>query len=234
MVKHTQEKMRVLFFGRSGCKASKTILNKLIKFNYSVTVINSKARGELIPEDILKWEGDYIFCYRSFLILPFELIKKARVAAVNFHPAPPEYPGSGCINFAIYDDVSRYGVTAHFINEKIDNGEIIEVRRFPIFKNDNLSKLLTRTHEELFNLCSDFIDGIFYEGTRYIKNKISESKGESWVGLARKISELDNLKHISPMVDKKELDRVVRATYIKEFPPKIILHGYEFFLDLGD
>ena len=83
---------------------------------------------------ILNWKGDYILSCRNLFILLKELIENAKYAAINFHPAPPEYPGSGCINFALYDEVDEYVVTAHLVNEKIDNGRILQVRRFQVNK----------------------------------------------------------------------------------------------------
>ena len=48
--------------------------------------------------------------------------------AINFHPGPPEYRGVGCVNYAFFDNVKSYGCTAHRINQKIDNGPIIDVK----------------------------------------------------------------------------------------------------------
>ena len=187
----------VLFFGRAKCNLSESILVQLKKFGFDVTYIQSTKRGQKLPEDILNWEGDFILCFRSLFILPKKLIQKAKIAAVNFHPGPPEYPGSGCINFALYDDVKVFGVTAHTMNEKIDNGEIIEVRRFPIYSNDDLPILLSRTHNELFKLCSDFIIELKTYGEKIIKKKIATSKEEKWKGNARLLKELDALQIIS-------------------------------------
>lgn len=33
---------------------------------------------------------------------------------------------------------------------------------------------------------------------------------------------------------KKELEKIIRATYIKEFPPRIVLHGFTFLLKKDD
>lgn len=234
MTDKTPEKLQVLFFARYGCEASERILKKLLGYNYNVTVHYSKERGESISESISSWTGDFIFCFRSFVIIPPKLLAKAKVAAINFHPAPPEYPGSGCINFALYDNVQEYGVTAHFMNAKVDNGKIIEVRRFPVLKKDDLQTLLARTHMELCSICIDFIDGIYLHGLNYIEKKLAISEGENWNGSARKMSELESLKNIKTTIDKYELDRIVRATYIKQYPPKINLHGYDFYLSLND
>ena len=102
---------RILFFGRAKCTATEDLLNKLVRYGFDVTFIKSWKRGQTLQEDIYWWEGEYIVCFRSLFVLPKRLIDKASIAAINFHPAPPEYPGSGCINFALYDEVNEYGVT---------------------------------------------------------------------------------------------------------------------------
>jgi len=224
----------VLFFGRAKCNLSESILERLKKFGFDVTYVQSNKRGQKLSEDILHWEGDFILCFRSFFILPKKLIQKAKVAAVNFHPGPPEYPGSGCINFALYDNAKVFGVTAHTMNEKIDNGVILEVRRFPIYSHYDLPILLSRTHNELFNLCCDFIEEIKTYGDSIIKNKITLSKDEKWKGKARLLKELDELQTVSSNITEKELYRIIRATYIKEYPPRIKLHGLNFYLNLDD
>lgn len=52
---------------------------------------------------------------------------------INFHPAIlPQYKGTGGYNLAILDGLSEWGVSAHYVDEEIDTGEIIEVSYFPI------------------------------------------------------------------------------------------------------
>ena len=225
---------RILFFGRAKCNLSESILKQLKSLNFDVTFVESYKRGQKLTDEILTWEGDIILCFRSLFILPRILLKKAKVAAINFHPGPPEYPGSGCINFALYDNVEVFGVTAHLMNENIDNGDIIEVRRFSVFPSDDLPTLLERTHKELFNLCTDFIKELNLIDEKIIKQKVSASKKERWKGEARLLSELENLQTISLEISKKELKRIIRATYIKGYPPKIKLHGFNFFLELNN
>tara|TARA_B100000686_G_C16559659_1_gene847070 strand:- start:24 stop:740 length:717 start_codon:yes stop_codon:yes gene_type:complete len=234
MRRNKGENSSVLFFGRNKCKASEKILSHLKQCGFEVTHVKSKYRGEKLPEDIGWWNGDFILCFRSLFFLPKFLLEKAKVAAINFHPAPPEYPGSGCINFALYDESDTYGVTAHIMNEKIDNGKILEVRRFPVHKNNNLPSLLERTHNELLNLCLDFISNLAEKGTSFIENKLQQSENIFWNGEARKMEELERLQIVNTNVEKSELEKIIRATYIKDCPPKIILHGYEFLLNLND
>lgn len=225
---------RVLFFGRAKCSSTEDLLKKLVRYGFDVTFIKSRNRGEKLPEDIYWWEGEYIVCFRSLFVLPKSLIDKASIAAINFHPAPPEYPGSGCINFALYDEVSEYGVTAHVMNELVDNGKILEVRRFPVTPHDDLPTVLSRTHSELFNLCSDFISGLHSGDENFLKEKMETSETEVWRGDARLLKELDALQKIDTKVSEKELKRIIRATHIEGYPPRIELHGFKFRLELDD
>lgn len=225
---------RVLFFGREKCNATEELLRKIIRYGFDVTFVKSSQRGEKLQEDILWWEGEYIICFRSLFVLPKALIDKASIAAINFHPAPPEYPGSGCINFALYDEVSEYGVTAHIMNEVVDNGKILEVRRFPVTSCDNLTTVLARTHSELLNLCSHFISGVYSEGEKFLKKKLTLAEAEVWRGKARLLKELDALQKIDTNVSEEELMRLIRATYIEGYPPTVELHGFKFRLELDD
>ena len=223
---------RVLFFGRDKCTATEELLSKLIWYGFDVTFVKSSKRGENLPKDIYCWEGEYILCFRSLFVLPERLIVKASIAAINFHPAPPDYPGSGCVNFALYDEVSEYGVTAHIMNERVDNGKILEVRRFPVTQDDDLPTVLSRTHSELLSLCSDFIGGLYSHGENFLEERIVESESEVWSGDARLLKELNALQKIDVNVSEKELKRIIRATNIEGYPPKIELHGFTFRLEL--
>ncbi|MDU9021009.1 formyltransferase family protein [Pseudomonas corrugata] len=225
-----KEKIKVLFFGRSKCEATDKAIKFLNRIDFEVTIVKSNGRGESLPEDIDWWTGDYIFCFRSLFVLPKRILDRAKIAAINFHPGSVEYPGSGCLNFALYENAKEYGVTAHLMSEKVDGGNIIECRRFPIFLGDTVNSLLERTHLKLLDLFLDTAGGIGALGDGYIKKLLIKSGGEKWRGEARRMKELDRLSTIDIGVSAPELERIIRATHTDLFPPKIILHGYEFSL----
>lgn len=220
--------MRALFFGRWGCGATEQALTHLNSLGLQTTFITSRGRGEPMPEETESWRGEFIFCFRSFFILRKNLIDRAAVAAVNFHPAPVEYPGSGCVNFALYDGADRYGVTAHLINEKIDNGPVIECRRFPILPNDSVDTLLARTHIKMLDLFFDVTTELTLGGCRALDAMVAKSGSERWVGDARTVKDLERLKNIPPDATEEEMKRRIRATYTEKFPPSIRIHGLEF------
>jgi methionyl-tRNA formyltransferase len=59
------------------------------------------------------------------------LIDLPRIGCINLHPAPlPDFRGLGGYNFAIYEGAPSWGVSAHFVDESFDTGDIIKVRTF--------------------------------------------------------------------------------------------------------
>ena len=67
--------------------------------------------------------------------------------SINFHPAPPKYPGTGCASYAIYNGERRYGATAHIMNDKYDDGAILRVKYFKISNYDYCDDLFNKAVE---------------------------------------------------------------------------------------
>ena len=194
------------------------------------------ARGDPFPDgdayspNYLRrdWEGDYIISFLSPWIIPSWLLKRAKKAAINFHPGSPEYPGCG-YNFALYDNDVEYGVTCHRMAEVADSGKIIAVERFPILPTDTVLSLQQRTMCHLLQL--------FYKIVLLIRNdrELPES-GEKWTRPLYKLDDLRELCKITPDMDKDEVERRVRATYYPNAKdsPYLELHDYKFVFKKGD
>jgi methionyl-tRNA formyltransferase len=61
------------------------------------------------------------------------LISLGRVGCLNFHPAPlPDFRGVGGYNVALLEGVGEWGVSCHFVDERLDTGDLVEVERFAI------------------------------------------------------------------------------------------------------
>ena len=177
--------------------------------------------GEPLPEDAARWEGDLIISYLSRWVVPERLINKARVAAINFHPASPDYPGIGCNNFALYEDATEYGVTCHHMAPRVDTGAIIAVKRFPVFPDDDVASLLSRTYE--FQLV------LFHEVMgRVLQHEPLPSSEETWSRKPFRRREFNQLSVIEPSMSSEEVRRRVRATSYREFQPTIEIGGHVF------
>jgi len=73
-----------------------------------------------------------ILSFLSGVIFPAEIINRLDQPAYNFHPGPPEVRGLFPTVFALYDNHTRFGATAHEIAPEIDAGTIVGVVRADI------------------------------------------------------------------------------------------------------
>ncbi len=181
--------------------------------------------GDQIPDTIDHWEGDYIISFLSPWILPQEILDKAKIAAINFHPASPKYPGIGGYNFAIYDGVEEYGVTCHYMLKKVDSGQIIAVKMFPIDENESVQTLKNKTMVKLTE--------VFYEIFEKIlkKEELTQST-KNWERTAYTRREFQELCKLNLEMSKEELAKRLKATY---FPgaldyPNIEIGRTRYFL----
>ena len=61
------------------------------------------------------------------------LISLGRLGCINLHPAPlPDLRGVGGYNVALLEGRDEWGVSCHFVDDRIDTGDLVEVERFPI------------------------------------------------------------------------------------------------------
>ena len=224
------QKTSVLFFGRRGDEKSKKCIDHLKDLNFEVRVVWSSERNEKLPESIRILKVDYILCYRSYLILPKSLIESAKFFSINFHPGPPNYPGSGGVNFALYNDDDNFGVTVHLMDEKIDNGPILGTKYFPISDDDDVFKLLDRTHINLFSLFMEFTTNLKQFGKGYIEKKCIENKGLAWNIVKRTSKDIENYRLIDKDIDETEFLKRVKSFNYLDYPIELKLHGKTFSL----
>jgi methionyl-tRNA formyltransferase len=177
--------------------------------------------GDPLPERIRNWEGDYIVSYLSRWVVPEDLLNRARKAAINFHPASPEYPGIGCNNFALYEDAREYGVTCHHMAGKVDTGNIIAVKRFPVYAEDDVETLLRRTYEYQIALFIDILQ-------RVADGRELPTSTEKWTRPPFTRKQFNELFIITPDMSANEIERRIRAISYKNWQPYIELHGHKF------
>ena len=87
------------------------------------------------------------FC--SDVIVTSTVLARFKGGCYNFHPGPPEYPGSHPASFGIYDQVDSYGVTAHEMSASVDTGAIVGVDRFAVPNAFRFLELEVQAHKNL-------------------------------------------------------------------------------------
>jgi len=167
--------------------------------------------GDPLPRDAAAQEWAFIISYLSRWIVPADWLAKAELA-INFHPGPPEYPGYGCNNFAIYEAARDYGVTCHHMAPGVDTGEIIATKRFPVLLNDDGGTLLARAY--------DYQLVLFYEiVARVIRGEALPVSGENWTRKPFTRRQFDELGQITSDMTKDEIARRTKAVNVSALKP---------------
>jgi methionyl-tRNA formyltransferase len=90
------------------------------------------------------------FC--SNVIVAPMVLDRFKGGCYNFHPGPPESPGSHAASFAIYDRVETFGATVHEMAASVDTGAIVGVDRFPVPNEFRFLELEVLAHKNLLIL----------------------------------------------------------------------------------
>ena len=215
---------KILFLKRDKDLFAKKIISELKKRSKHLSVI-STDKSKVQTKNNIKF--DFIFAFRSHHILKKKLIKKAKYAAINFHPGPPEYRGIGCVNYALYEKSRNYGGTAHLIDEKIDHRRIIEVKRFKITKNESVESLLNRTYKHQEKQAIRIIHSLS-SNPGNLEKMLKKNKGKKWSKKIKKRIFLNKFYKINKNISRVDLKRKIRATATKKFKPYLTLHGMKF------
>ena len=77
------KKNKVLFFGRKNCVYTNKALLRLKSFGWKVKICLTDNRNTKLTKNLLNWEGDFIFSFRSYIIIPSNLLLKAKRAAAG-------------------------------------------------------------------------------------------------------------------------------------------------------
>ena len=218
--------MKILFVGKKDCSYSLNAFEYLQKLGHNITVVWSEKRNQKFSQEILSWEGDYLFCFHSHIIVPKILLDRVKTS-INFHPGSPDHPGSGMVNWALYNNSKEFGVTVHLIDDKIDHGNILRVKRFKILDGDNIESLIDRTKSYSISLFYDIIQEILIDH-KTIDELLDESKNEKWNCESRKIDQVNKMSIVDINIDSDELDRRIKSFHSKQFPLSLYLHGRKF------
>ncbi|HEX6193717.1 MAG TPA: formyltransferase family protein [Chitinophagaceae bacterium] len=194
----------VLFIGKADDPFS-AVAADFISRKFKDPLIIFSRRSDPFPAHLYNWQGELIISYLAQWIIPKELLANAKKAAINFHPGPPEYPGIGCTNFALYNNEVEFGVTCHHMQAKVDTGAIIAVKRFPIFPEDTVFALTQRCYEHILHLFYEVIDF-------FMERSLFPASGEKWQRNPFTRKQLNELCTLTPDMTAEEIKKRLKAT----------------------
>jgi methionyl-tRNA formyltransferase len=218
--------MKVLFMGRKASAAEALawtvaqgfeVVGVITDTHLPGSATAAKARALGLPllsvDEVVKRiesRSIEIDCGISFVfwrIIKQPLLGFPPLGIINFHPAPlPDYKGTGGYNVAILDQLEEWAATAHYMDEGIDTGGIIDLTRFPIdLENETAQSLERKTQVKMLDLYKKTLARVRDEGV------LQSTPNEGGRYISRR--EMEAMKQICPGDD---VDRKIRAFW---FPP---------------
>ncbi|AZA52014.1 methionyl-tRNA formyltransferase [Chryseobacterium sp. G0201] len=112
-----------------------------------------KLRNPEFLEELRKLDAD-VFIVVAFRMMPRVLFEMPKMGTFNLHASLlPDYRGAAPINYAVINGEEKTGATTFFINEKIDEGNILLQEELNILPDENAGAL----HDRLMEMGSKLV-----------------------------------------------------------------------------
>jgi hypothetical protein len=158
-----------------------------------------------LGSELDKLEGRHIrlitVCFGK--VVPGAVLARCSAGAVNLHPAPPEYPGSGALHLALYENASSFGATAHMMQLPVDSGAILGVERFAIPAGIG--------HRGLSDLALGAVVNLLQRMAPALADQLPAPCGDVWAGRPYRLSDVMALAKLTPYMPSDEVQRRWRA-----------------------
>lgn len=119
-----------------------------------------KLRNPEFLEEIKSLNAD-VFVVVAFRMMPKILFEMPELGTFNLHASLlPDYRGAAPINYAVINGEEKTGATTFFINEKIDEGNILLQEEIQILPDENAGSLHDRLMEMGAKLIVKTLDGL--------------------------------------------------------------------------
>ncbi len=153
---------------------------------------------------------DFVLSFLFWKRIRRPLIDLGSEGCLNFHPCPlPDMRGLGGYNVAILEGLSEWGVSAHFVDEDFDTGDIVRVDRFTIDPDHETALSLHITSQE--RLLAVFRDVVDQAAAGVPMPRTPQGEGRY---VTRE--ELEELRHVRPGDPPELTERRMRAFW---YPP---------------
>lgn len=224
------DNIRVMMFSKKEnvfCDYAEAILRSSFRPTEFISIRGNV--GDYFDRELYWCKPAFIISFVSPWIIPKGLLDSAQKAAINFHPGSPEYPGTGCYNFALYEGAKEYGVTVHHMEEKVDSGNIIMTSYFDVSPYESVETLKLKSMNHLL-FCFEKIVHCISEGISL------PTSDETWKRKPFTRKEMYELFEIDlSKYDREEIEKRIRAAEYPGSPGAFITAGgHKFYVPYPD
>lgn len=108
-----------------------------------IPVLRGRGGDEAVRRFVADARPDLLWITDYRYLIPAEMIALAPRGAVNLHPSLlPRYRGRAPINWAILHGETELGLTAHFVDDGMDTGDVIAQRRYTLGADQDVGDAL--------------------------------------------------------------------------------------------
>ncbi len=184
----------------------------------------------IVDDVVAEMKPDVVISFLSDKILRGKILE---LPNINFHPAPPKYPGRGGASYAIFNGDKEYGATAHQMTDKVDAGPIYKVRYCNVVPTWDCKTLFEVAENHCYHLLRDFVE-------HYSRKGMWQETSIEWNGKAKTRKDFQEFlmagefEYSTRMPHYGTVMRKIRACKHPDFPgPYITVGGYKFELCKG-
>ena len=164
---------------------------KLLKHKRSIRAFCKKYQVPFFKQQNVN-EGDFIEMLGDLnldLIVSFsapsifksELLSLPRKGCINLHCSLlPSYSGILPSFWTLFYDERETGATIHYMDNEIDNGDILGQKPVEILESDSMFDIIKRTKMIGGELMVEVIHDIITNNVRLVKNNVNHDKYYSW------------------------------------------------------
>lgn len=189
------------------------VYQTLIKYNFKSDKIffNDELKNSAVISKLFSYEVELILLAWWPFIIKEPVLSIPKIGVINFHPSLLPYNRGKNYNFWTIVEDSPFGVSIHFVDEKIDAGDII-------FQAE-IKKDWTDTGESLYKKAKEAMLNLFYDKYKEIRdgkyNRIPQDQSKVSFRLANEMIKLSKIE-LDTTYTARELLNLLRA---KSFPP---------------
>jgi phosphoribosylglycinamide formyltransferase-1 len=150
-------------------------LQKAQQLGYNCKVLeyrNNKKNFERDLHSLLIREGIHLVCLAGFMkILSLAFTRKWKKRILNIHPSLlPKFKGLNTHLRALESGEKMHGCTVHYVNERLDDGEILDQVMVEVMKDDNPVTLASKVLIEEHKLYSKVVRKLVTKENQFLTN----------------------------------------------------------------
>lgn len=149
---------------------------------------------------------DIVISFLYWKLVKRPLLDLPRIGALNVHPCPlPEFRGFAPYTFGILENYPHWGVSIHFMDEKLDTGDVVQVRRFEIdLSHETAFSLARRSQEQALLLFQEVVDSLLCG--KELPRIPQRSAGRTFTK-----KDFERFRRIQPDDSWEQIERKIRA-----------------------